>query len=333
VGPPGARLQAPAAELSPGPPNGDFAAGLAGWTALGRQAPEALAPGVRLRANTTLVSAPLTVPAGAQTLDVTARATGRGALLQVRARPEDGGGEVVLGTLEPGPAARRDPIGVAAVAGRAVRLVLDPVPALGASLDVLRVGPVTAPLPGWSVGQGALEVAARRVRVREERLDLAAPAVRPGPAARALIVAVRGEGTLRLRAAGRRVAGRAGARWRDLRVPLPRRPGAVVLRIEALPGPGGLELRDLGLVRRATLARGLRAAASRGGLAVRGRLVPAGGRLRVELRDRRGRRVARGRSDPRGALALRAPAGSAPLTLVVPGDRTRIGARFPVPSR
>jgi hypothetical protein len=333
VGPPGARLVAPVAELSPGPPNGDLAAGLAGWTALGREAPQALAPGVRLRANTTLVSAPLAVPARAQTLLVTARAPARGALLEVRARPEDGGGEVVLGTLEPGPVARAEPIGVAALAGRVVRLVLDPVPALGAALDVLRVGPVTAPLPGWSVVRGALQVSGGRVRVRDERLDLTAPAFRSGPAARALIVAVRGEGTLRLGAGGPGAAGRAAAAWRDLQVPLPRRPGAVVLRIEALPGPGGLELRDLGVVRRATLARGLRAAPSRGGLAVRGRLVPAGGGLRVELRDRRGRRVARGRSDPRGALALRAPSGSAPLTLVVPGDRTRIGARFRVPSR
>ena len=54
--------------------------------------------------------------------------------------------------------------------------------------------------------------------------------------------------------------------------------------------------------------------------------MPAGGRLAAELRDGRGRRVALGRADAAGRLRMSAPR-SGRLTLVVPGDRTRIGLR------
>jgi hypothetical protein len=103
----------------------------------------------------------------------------------------------------------------------------------------------------------------------------------------------------------------------------------VTLTLDARPGGGPLELRDLGLVRRATLATAVGVRRAGGRVAVRARLVPAGGRLAAELRDARGRRVARGRSDAAGRLRLAAPA-SGRLTLVVPGDRTRTGLRRPV---
>ncbi len=327
-GPPGALLRAAPRELSPGPPNGDFAAGLAGWTAHGREAPQPLGRGVRLRANTTLVSAPLAVPAGAQTLLVTARAAASSALLEVRARPAEGGTDIPLGTLEPTPAARALAVAAGPVAGRTVSVVLDPVPALGASLDVLRVGPVTAPLPGWTAQRGAPDVAGgrgRRLLRAGEPLELTSPAFRPGPGARALLVAVRGDGVLRAGAGGRRVAARATAAWRDVVVPLAGRSRAV-LELQARPGDGPLELRDLGVVRRATRAAGLRARRAGGRLRVEARLVPAGGRLAAELRDPRGRRLARGRADAAGRLRLGAAAAGG-VTLVVPGDRTRIGLR------
>ncbi len=328
AGPPGALLQAAPAELSPGPPNGDLAQGLAGWTVLGREAPEPLRPGVRLRGNVTLVSAPLAVPPGAQTLAITARAPTSGALLDVLARPSEGGADIPLGTLEPGSAPLRLAVGVAAVAGRAVSIVLDPTPALGTTLDVLRVGPVTAPLPGWTVTAGALDIVGgrgRRALRARDALELASPPFAPGPGARALLVAVRGDGVLRASAGGRRVAARATAAWRDVVVPLGSRRGAS-LRLDARPGGGPLELRDLGLVRRATRAAALRVRRAGGRLRVDARLVPAGGRLAAELRDVRGRRVARGRSDAAGRLRLRG-AGSGRMTLVVSGDRTRIGLR------
>jgi hypothetical protein len=282
---------------------------------------------VRLRGNTTLVSPPLAVPVGAQTLAVAARAPSSGAILDVLARPAEGGPDVPLGTVEPGPARRRLAVGIAPVAGRTVSIVLDPTPALGTTLDVLRVGPVTAPLPGWTV-VGAAEVAGgpgRRAVRAVDPLQLASPAFLPGPGARALLVAVRGDGVLRAAAGGRRVAARATAAWRDVVVPLRSR-GVASLSIDARPGDAPMELRDLGLVRRATRATGVRARRAGGRVRVRARLVPAGGRLAAELRDARGRRVALGRADAAGRLRMSAPR-SGRLTLVVPGDRTRIGLR------
>ncbi len=283
---------------------------------------------MRLRGNVTLVSPPLAAPLGAQTLAITARAPTSGALLDVLARPAEGGADIPLGTLEPGPGPTRLAVGAAAVAGRAVSIVLDPTLALGTTLEVIRVGPVTAPLPGWTVTAGALDIVGTRGRraVRAaDPLELASPAFLPGPGARALLVAVRGDGVLRASAGGRRVAARATAVWRDVVVPLRARPSAT-LRLDARPGGGPLELRDLGLVRRATRAVALRARRAGGRVRVEARLVPAGGRLAAELRDRRGRLVARGRSDAAGRLRLRG-AGTGRMTLIVAGDRTRIGLR------
>jgi hypothetical protein len=321
-------MRAAPAVLSPGPPNGDLSAGLAGWDVQGREPPVSLAPapGVRLRANTTLVSPPLVIPAGGQSLLLTVRAPAAAALLEVRARPVEGGAEIPLGTLEPATAARAWAVGVSALAGRTVRVVLDPVPALGASLDVLAVGPVVAPLPGWTVTRGSLEPAGaarrRSVRVDGGVLDLRSPAFAPGPAARELIVAVRGEGTLRLTAGGRAVTARASAAWRDVRVPV--RPGRRALRLVADPGATGLELRDLGLVRRGTLVQGLSASRSGVRVAVRGRLSPAGGGLLVELRDPRGRRLGRARSASSGAFTVRGRTTATRVVVAVPGDRTRM---------
>jgi hypothetical protein len=325
-------LRAAPAELSPGPPNGEFSAGLAGWTVHGREPPQALSAGVRLRANTTIVSPPLAVPAGAQAMTVTARAASSSALLEVRARPAEGGPDIPLGTLEPGPRAAGMAVAAGPVAGRVASVVLDPVPALGASVDVLRVGPVTAPLPGWTAARGAPEVIGRpgrRLLRTSESLELSSPAFLPGAGARALLVAVRGDGVIRASAGGRWVAARATAAWRDVAVPLGSRARAA-LSLDARPG-GVIELHDLGVVRRATRAVGLSARRAGRRALVRARLVPAGGRLAAELRDARGRRVALGRSDGAGLLRLGAPAASGRLTLVVPGDRTRIGLRRAVP--
>ena len=141
LAPDGALRIAPVA-LSPGPPNGDLSAGLEGWSVEGRDPPLLLGPGARLAANATLVSPPLALPAGSQTLRVALRAPGGAGLVLVRARVEDGS-ETDLGALEPGAARRSWPVGVAALAGRTVRIVIDPVPALGTTVDLLRVGPVT----------------------------------------------------------------------------------------------------------------------------------------------------------------------------------------------
>jgi len=63
-------------------------------------------------------------------------------------------------------------------------------------------------------------------------------------------VALRGDGVVRLTAAGRTVARRASAAWRDAGITLPRRGRTrISIAILAAPGSGSLELRDLGVVR------------------------------------------------------------------------------------
>lgn len=294
----------------------------------GREAPAPLARGVRLGANATLVSPPLEVPPGAQALAVAAASPNRGALLEVRAAPAEGGPEIALALLEPPARPSRMAVGLGPVAGRRVRIVLDPVPGLGSAVEVRRVGPLTAPLPGWSLLAGSPDRERRGGRpalvVRDDPLLAVSPAFAPGAGARWLLVAVRGEGRVRATAGGRAVAAVAGPHWRDVAVPL--RPGRRArLRVEARPGAAALELRDMGLVRRATRIAGLRAARGRGRVVVTARLVPAGARLAAELR-RGARRVSAGRADSRGRLRLVAVEGG-PLMLVVPGDRTRAGAR------
>lgn len=224
---------------------------------LGREAPAPLPAGrgVAIRGNTTLVSPPIDLPPGAQTLRVAARAPGGGGLVEVRARPQAGGPDLALATLELGARRVSAPVGVSPVAGTTVRIVIDPVPALGTAVELWRVGPVVAPLPAWSVERGALEVAGARgrraVRVSDAPLRLRSPAFRPPASARFLSLQARGGGIVRASAGGRRSTLRAGAAWRTLRIPLrPRRAGAVALRAEALPGPAGLELRRLGVVLR-----------------------------------------------------------------------------------
>lgn len=224
----------------------------------GREVPVALASGrgVLVPGDVTLVSPPLTVPAGTQVLRVALRAPGGDGLVMVSARPETGGPDVALGPLEPGRARASMAVPLPATLGGAVvRIVLDPVPALGTSLEVLRVGPLVAPIPGWTVHGGLLEVGGARgrrtVRVAGAPLKLTAPAYRPPAGARALLVGIRGDGVLRARAGATATAARAGARWRTIRVPLRARPGLVELALTATPGPDGMELRRIGVPERA----------------------------------------------------------------------------------
>ena len=260
---PGGLLASPPLVLAPGPPNGDLSAGLEGWIVQGRETPSPLPAGrgVLVRGNTTLVSPPVLVPSGTQALRVTLRAPASEGLVAVSVRPEAGGPDVPLGSLEPGPRRAALPLTVpAALGGAVVRIVLDPVPALGTGVEVLRVGPLTAPMPGWTVGSGVLEVAGARgrrtVRVAGDPLRLTAPPFRPSAVTRALLVDVRGDGVLRAGAGARTVAVRAGARWRTVRIPLrARRTSAVVLGLTATAGPAGMELRRLGVAERAAVRR------------------------------------------------------------------------------
>jgi hypothetical protein len=139
---------------------------------------------------------------------------------------------------------------LAPVAGRVVALVLDPVPALGRAVEVARLGPILLALPGWRVLQGVpRRTATGLLRVEDGPLRLRSRPFRPGRRTRALRVEVRGTGTVVLRAGGRPVRARAGARWRAVRV-RPARAGRVRLDVRALPGAGVLLVRTLGVAER-----------------------------------------------------------------------------------
>lgn len=333
---------APNARLAERPPpplalpdNGDLSRGLDGWGSLGRDPLQVVAtpagPAVRLIRNATLLSPAFTVPPGAQAVGVVARAPGGGALLEVVARAADGGPDVPLGTLEPGRARAVHHVSLAGLAGRTVRLALDPVPALGRSVEIGGVGPLAVLVPRWELRSGlALPVRAggrRALRVDEGAAVLTSERFPTGPGARALLVAVRGDGRVAAQAGGRGAAVRASGRWRDLRVPLPRGARSVRLTIAARAGQGPVEVADLGIVLRASaLARP--AVVRRGTLVrIRGRVVPAGAGMQVELRLPSGRLLARVRSDRDGRYALRARTAAPSAVLIAVGDRTRLPAR------
>jgi hypothetical protein len=306
---------------------------------VGREPPALLGPGARIPGNTTLVSPPLLIPPGAQTLRIASRSGAPPGLVVVSARPVEGGPDVELGAIEPGRTRSTAVVGVEAVAGRTVRIVLDPVPALGTTVDVLRVGPVQSILPGWRIERGAPAPAVvghrPALRVAGDPLRLVAPAFRPPSLGRQMLVAVRGEGVVTIRAGARRATLRASSRWRDLRVPLRRRAdGRVVLQVTATPDLRPLQLRDLGVVRSAVLVRDLREGRSGGRRVVRARLGAGGAGLRVDVLGAGARRVGTARADRAGRVLVRvAPAATGRLTLAVRGDRTRIGVRVRVPAR
>ncbi len=140
-------------------------------------------------------------------------------------------------------------------------------------------------------------------------------------------MAVRGDGVVRGVAGRRAAAVRATSRWRDLRVAVRGGRTPARLFLTATPGADGLEIRDIGLVRRQVALRGVRSRASGSARLIQATLGRAGARLVVEARSRSGRRLARDRADSRGRVALRVSRAQGRVVLVVPGDRTRIGTR------
>lgn len=318
----------------PGAP-GPVPADLAGWSVRGGASsaqPVNLPQGgtaVRLAGNASLVTPVFAVDARAQTVSVTI-GSGAGAVVDVVAEFPDGGAPVLLDTVEAPTALAAVPVPVSAVRGRTVRLVLDPTAALGATLEVASVGPVTAPLAGWSVAAGvpqALGAGASRVlQVRDEPLQATSPAFAPGADARFVLAAVRGDGALRLTAGGRTARVVADGTWRDVRLAVAglRRVAGVTLRAD--PDGGRMEVRDLGVVVRQV--RVPRPVARRQGrrVTVAGALGVAGARLPVRLRDR-GRSVATVRADGSGRFRVRYTVrpGRPRVVLEVVGDRTRLG--------
>ncbi|MEQ8833198.1 MAG: hypothetical protein RIB67_01985 [Miltoncostaeaceae bacterium] len=299
-----------------------------GWEVRGRVAPTATPAGLRLAGNTTVVSPPFLVPEGAQTLDLRVAAPGRAALLRVAAIVEGEFRERELGVREPGVRAGVVSVGTGGLDGRTIRLVVDPAPALGATLVLGPVGPFRAPLPGWSVPWGAPEPVGRgrsaRLRVREEPARLLAPETALGPGAVSVLVRVRGRGRVRAAAGARAVTLVAGRRWRDLVVPVARR-GPVRLDLRLLPAGAGLEVRDLGAVRRRVIPLGARLRGAGAARRVTGLVRPAQSGVPLAVLGPRGRLLARGTSGRAGRFSVRVGAGASPLRVRVASGRLRWG--------
>ncbi len=323
----------PAIDLG-GPPNGDLSDGLTGWTWEGPSATLADGPVIVTGDNTTLLSPSFTVPAGAQSLEVMLGVPGADAVVSVRARLDDGGGDVALGTIVPHRAVRRFTVSIAQVAGRAVRIVLDPTTSLGRRVLVRSVGPVRTVLPGWSVTRGLPAVMSSwghpAIRVSDDALQVDTPPIIPGAAARFLGVSVRGQGRLIASIGAHRVVATAsGAAWRHLRVAVPAGAGSVVLGLKAEPSGEGLAVANAGVIVHQVAISALAVAAAGNRAVVRARVGPAAAGLQAQVRQG-SRVVGRGRVSSRGTLVVRVAATGSRAVLEVRGDATRIGSRHAV---
>ncbi len=240
--------------IAPGPDNRRFVTGLEGWTVEGREPVQLVLQSGRPRAilsrNTSLISPPTLVPEDAQGVGVLARAPRGRALLVVRALVE-GDEPRRLAVLEPTGRLEEHLVSVAGLGGRVVRLELDPVTALGRTVQIGGVGPFRTTLRGWTVTRGVPSPVGRSTA----RLEIDEPLraqrrLRLPPRARAVTLRLRGEGSAQLTVAGVRRKLRATSEWQTLRVPVPRGRRAASAFLVARPGFGRLELARVGAIAR-----------------------------------------------------------------------------------
>lgn len=269
----------------------------------------------RLAGNTTLVSPEFEVPDGAQT--VLARARGR-VPVAVTARV-DGLPEREVAFLTPGgPAARHIPL--PGLEGQRVRLVFDPLPALGQSVEIGELGRLRARLPGWRLVEGVPEVrragGRRALRAVDEPAEIESGSFSAAPRGRFVRVALRGAGRLRVQVGDRRRTVRATRSWRHVTVPIgPASLTDLRLRLRLIPAGGPLWVRDLGLVVRPALFSDLRVSRRPRLTIVRGRVGPDGAGVRVGLVSG-GAEIAGARADRRGRWVVRTrDSGSARLVV------------------
>ena len=224
-------------------PNGDLVAGLEGWSQVGPTMTLLGGPLIEAGDNTTVVGPAFTVPANAQAMPIVLGVPGSNALLDISARPVAGGADVPLATVVPDRAVRSVDVPIAAVRGRAVRLVIDPVSSLGRRVYVRSMGPPVEVLPGWDVRRGLPVVATRWGRrgldVQDTPLDATTAPFSPRARTAFVGVSVRGAGTVRVGLRGRtaRASARAGS-WTTLRLPVPKGARGVRITFTAAPAPG-----------------------------------------------------------------------------------------------
>ncbi len=319
--------------MLPGGPSGP-GPDLAGWSTIGATPIQlVLDPSgvvaARLVENTTLVSPAFTIDPRAQTLAVPMRSRGSSAVVEVSALPGVGA-PISLGVATPGPITTPYVVNIAGLAGQTVRLQLDPTPILGGGVEVFGVGPISAPLPGWTVRGGAPTIDVRDGRpqliVDGELLDIERSAPLPGPGIGALLVAARGGGRITVAVNGRTQRAQISPQWRDIRVPVPSADLPVTLRIQVDPGGDQVALRDIGLPVRRVVFTSVSARRSGAIVRVRGTLrgAPAGSRLAVLAA---GRQVGSATVRSAGRFRVRLATRGARLVVTAPGTRTRLAAR------
>ena len=293
----------PAAAVAPA--GGDLADGLAHWLLLGpgRVSVRTGGPAGRyaaVRDNTTLVSAPFSVPASAQVLTLVARSLRGRETVTVRAR-RDGVPDLELGTIVPGRVFGTHALSARAVAGRHVRLVLDPVLAFGDGIDLARLQAEQV-APTLVLARGAARrvaggPAGRTLLAESGPLELVQPALRiPADAVTVSIWARR----IGLPAAAPLLSFDAGAAHTTRRLapgrfaPLRIAAGAlrgrtVVLRVNAADGRG-LQIAWIGTVQRAASLRFVRLRREGRVVQIRARASQALARVQVVLELQRGGR-------------------------------------------
>lgn len=290
-------------------------------------------PTVEAADNTSIVTPVFTVPAGAQSLTIRLGVPGANAVVQVRARPVEGGPDIPLATIVPERAVRRWDVGLGAVRGRTIRVVIDPIASMGRRLYVGSVGPVEAVLPGWDVADGLPRVVAawgRRAIVADERLIVVTPPIRTRPGTRFLGLSVRGAGRVRATVAGRTAAASPrGTGWTALRVPV--RPGAAVrISLTATPAPGErIVLSDVGVPVSTVRVRVVSVRADGRGATVRARVSPAPRGVRAEVRVGT-RVVGRGTARADGEVVVRTTVTGTAARMVILDDARHIGTSVPV---
>lgn len=308
-------------------PGGDLSAGLAGWGAVGPSMTLVGGPLIEAADNTSVVSPPFTVPPTGQDVPVVLGVPGANAVLQVSARPVDGGADVPLATIVPDRAVREWQVGVGAVRGRTVRLVIDPVTSLGRRLYVRSVGPVREVLPGWEVTRGVPVVAPawgrEGILTSDEPLVARTPSVSVPPGTRFLGLMVRGGGSVRASVGARSVRATASAsRWTALRVPV--RAAAARMAVTATPSEGErLVVSGVATPVRQARVRLISVNGSAGRAVVRATVGPDAGGMAAEVRVGR-RVVGRGTVRADGTLVIRTR-GTGPARLVVLDDAAHIG--------
>lgn len=232
----------PARALAP-IPNGDLVSGLEGWSQVGPTMTLVGGPIIEAGDNTTVIGPAFTVPANAQSLPMVLGVPGSNALVDVRARPVQGGADIPLASIVPDRAVHSVDVGVASVRGRAVRIVLDPVSGLGRRLYVRSIGPPVEVLPGWTVTSGLPVVASRwgkrGLDVQDAALVATTAAFTPAARTRFIGVSVRGSGRISASVRGRTIRTSATpAAWNTLRFAVPPGIGAVRMAFTATPAPG-----------------------------------------------------------------------------------------------